>query len=90
MTRATRSPETHLTQTIRFDPILNTSAVLSGLHDTNVKDAPSLASEYLAHASAMAYESADNSTAEFEALARAVVRQIETARALVEASIAGL
>ncbi|MFJ4142030.1 DUF6124 family protein [Pseudomonas sp. NPDC089734] len=55
-----------------------------------VEDALVLASEYLLCAAATAYEAADNSTREFRPLAQAVVHQIEAARALVEASVAGL
>ena len=56
----------------------------------NVEDALITASEYLTCAAATAYESADNSTREFRALARAVMHQIEAARVLVEAAVAGL
>jgi len=56
----------------------------------NVEDALITASEYLTCAAATAYESADNSTKEFRALARAVMHQIEAARVLVEAAVAGL
>lgn len=55
-----------------------------------IEDALVLASEYLLCAAATAYETADNSTKEFRPLAQAVVHQIEAARALVEASVAGL
>ncbi|WP_426118616.1 hypothetical protein [Pseudomonas sp. DSP3-2-2] len=55
-----------------------------------VEDALITASEYLTCAAATAYESADNSTKEFGALARSVMHQIEAARVLVEAAVAGL
>lgn len=58
--------------------------------DVSVDDALALACEYLACAAATAYESADNHTPEFRALARSVVHQLEAARALVEASVVGL
>lgn len=58
--------------------------------NVRIEDALVLASEYLSCAAATAYETADNSTAEFRPLARSVVHQIEAARALVEASVAGL
>ncbi|WP_349971162.1 DUF6124 family protein [Pseudomonas caspiana] len=58
--------------------------------DIKIEDALVLASEYLSCAAATAYETADNSTLEFRPLARSVVHQIEAARALVEASVAGL
>lgn len=58
--------------------------------DVSVKDALVLACEYLTCAAATAYESADNHTPEFRALARSVVHQLEAARALVEASVIGL
>ncbi|MBC3952674.1 MULTISPECIES: DUF6124 family protein [Pseudomonas] len=58
--------------------------------DVSVNDALVLACEYLTCAAATAYESADNHTPEFRALARSVVHQLEAARALVEASVMGL
>lgn len=58
--------------------------------DVSVNDALVLACEYLTCAAATAYESADNHTPEFRALARSVVHQLEAARALVEASLMGL
>jgi len=58
--------------------------------DVNIEEALSLACEYLAGASATAYETADNCSQEFRALARAVVNQIEVARTLVEATAAKL
>ena len=58
--------------------------------DIKVEDALVLASEYLSCAAATAYETADNITLEFRPLARSVLHQIEAARALVEASVAGL
>lgn len=58
--------------------------------DVSVNDALVLACEYLTCAAATAYESADNHTPEFRALARSVVHQLEAARALVEASVIGL
>lgn len=58
--------------------------------DVSIDDALVLACEYLTCAAATAYESADNHTPEFRALARSVVHQLEAARALVEASLMGL
>lgn len=58
--------------------------------DVSIDDALVLACEYLTCAAATAYESADNHTPEFRALARSVVHQLEAARALVEASVIGL
>lgn len=58
--------------------------------NVRIEDALVLASEYLSCAAATAYETADNSTTEFRPLARSVVHQIEAARALIEASVAGL
>jgi len=55
-----------------------------------VTDALAFASDYLACAAATAYESADNATPEFRQLARTVIHQIEAAKALVDASLAGL
>jgi hypothetical protein len=58
--------------------------------NVRIEDALVLASEYLSCAAATAYETADNSSIEFRPLARSVVHQIEAARALIEASVAGL
>lgn len=58
--------------------------------NVSVEHALLTASEYLACAAATAYEVADNSTLEFRPLARSVVHQLDAARALVEASLAGL
>jgi hypothetical protein len=58
--------------------------------NVRIEDALVLASEYLSCAAATAYETADNSSIEFRPLARSVVHQIEAARALIEASMAGL
>lgn len=65
----------------------NLFTVQPGIH---VEDALALLSEYLNCAAATAYESADNCSAEFRPLARAVVHQIEAAKALLEVSIDGL
>lgn len=58
--------------------------------NVRIEEALVLASEYLSCAAATAYETADNSSIEFRPLARSVVHQIEAARALIEASVAGL
>ena len=49
-----------------------------------------LRAQYDPVAIATAYEAAENSSVEFRPLARAVVHQIEAAKALVEASVSGL
>ena len=90
MIRNSHSPQDIVTQPTPFTPYLNNPRILRAQPGINIEDALALACEYLSHARATACESADNSTAEFEPLARAMVRQVETARALVEASIAGL
>jgi hypothetical protein len=58
--------------------------------DVSVEHALLTASDYLTCAAATAYEVADNSPLEFRPLARSVVHQLDAARALLEASIAGL
>ncbi len=83
-------PETPLTKATPFSVNLGNLSLFRVQPEVRVEDALVLASEYLACAAATAYESADNSSLEFRALARAVVHQIEAAKALVEASIAGL
>lgn len=83
-------PQIPVTKSIPFGANIgnqNLFTVQPGIH---VEDALALLSEYLNCAAATAYESADNSPAEFRPLARAVVHQIEAAKALLEASIAGL
>ena len=79
-----------VTQATPFAPCLNSQTILCVQPGVRVLDALTLASEYLASAGATAYEAADNSSAEFRPLANAVVHQIEAAKALVDASIAGL
>jgi hypothetical protein len=83
-------PQTPVTHATPFGVSLGNLDIFRVQPEVRVEDALVLASEYLTCAVATAYESADNSTAEFRPLARAVVHQIEAARALVEASIAGL
>jgi hypothetical protein len=56
----------------------------------NIEAALVTASDYLMCAAATAYESADNSSKEFRPLARSVIHQIEAARVLIEAAVAGL
>jgi hypothetical protein len=58
--------------------------------DVRIVDALILASEYLACTAAIVYETAENSTPEYRPLSRAAVHQLEAARMLVEASVAGL
>ena len=83
-------PQTPITP----DPLTNTNlgnlSLFAVRPDIKVEDALVLASEYLSCAAATAYETADNITLEFRPLARSVLHQIEAARALVEASVAGL
>ncbi|MFK3973461.1 DUF6124 family protein [Pseudomonas sp. NPDC087358] len=83
-------PETPVTQATPFGANLGNQNLFSVQPGIRVEDALTLVSEYLNCAAATAYESADNCSAEFRPLARAVVHQIEAAKALVEASIAGL
>lgn len=58
--------------------------------DVKIVDALILASEYLACVEAIVYETAEYSTPEYRPLARSGVHQLEAARMLVEASVAGL
>src|ERR1700712_393462 len=83
-------PETPVTQSIAFGINTGSQNLFTVQQGIKVEDALVLVSEYLACAAATAYESADNTPAEFRPLARAVVFQIDAAKALVEASIAGL
>jgi hypothetical protein len=83
-------PETPVTKATPFGVHIDNQNLFSVQPGIKVEDALTLVSEYLNCAAATAYESADNSPAEFRPLARAVVHQIEAAKALVEASIAGL
>jgi hypothetical protein len=83
-------PEIPVTKATPFSVNLGNLSLFRVQPEVRVDDALALASEYLSCAAATAYEAADNSSAEFRPLARAVVHQIEAARALVEASIAGL
>lgn len=83
-------PETPAPQSPPTNPNLGNLSLFVVKPDIRIEDALVLASEYLSCAAATAYETADNSTTEFRPLARSVVHQIEAARALVEASVAGL
>jgi len=83
-------PETPVTKSLPFGVNFGSRSLFNVQSGILVEDALVLVSEYLNCAAATAYESADNSTPEFRPLARAVVHQIEAAKALVEASIAGL
>ena len=83
-------PETPVTQSTPFGVNFGSRSLFSVQSGIRVEDALVLVSEYLNCAAATAYESADNTSSEFRPLARAVVHQIEAAKALVEASIAGL
>jgi hypothetical protein len=83
-------PGMPVTKSLPFGVNLGNSNVFNVQPGTRVEDALVLVSEYLDCAAATAYESADNTSREFRPLARAVVHQIETAKALLEASIAGL
>ena len=83
-------PEIPVTQSTPFGVNFGSRSLFSVQSGIRVEDALVLVSEYLNCAAATAYESADNTSSEFRALARAVVHQIEAAKALVEASIAGL
>ena len=91
MIRSTPHPPTiPVTKSIPFGVNLGTSNLFCVQPGVNVEDALVLVSEYLNCAAATAYESAENASNEFRPLARSVVHQIEAAKALVEASIAGL
>jgi len=83
-------PEIPVTQSIPFGVNFGSHSLFNVQSGIRVDDALVLVSEYLSCAAATAYESADNTTAEFRPLARSVVHQIEAAKALVEASLAGL
>ncbi|WP_346828645.1 DUF3077 domain-containing protein [Pseudomonas abietaniphila] len=83
-------PEIPVTKATPFSVNLGNLSLFRVQPEVRVDDALALASEYLSCAAATAYESADNTSAEFRPLARAVLHQVEAARALVEASIAGL
>lgn len=83
-------PEIPVTQSVPFGVIVGSQSLFSVQAGISVEDALILASEYLSCATATANESADNTPAEFRPLARSVVHQIEVAKALVEASMAGL
>ncbi|MFJ3484782.1 DUF6124 family protein [Pseudomonas sp. NPDC090202] len=83
-------PASPVTKATPFSVNLGNLSLFRVQPEIRVEDALILAAEYLASAVATAYESADNSPREFRPLARAVVHQIEAAKALIEASIAGL
>lgn len=77
-----------LEKSAHLPPVFNNSFGLFIVKpDAKPEDVLAAASEYLASASATAYETADNSTKEFKPLARAVVHQIDAARVLIEAVV---
>jgi hypothetical protein len=82
---STRAPQDLL---IHYD--LGTPSLFTVKPNVRIEDALVLASEYLCCAAATAYEVADNSSSEFRPLARSVGHEIEAAKALVDASVAGL
>ena len=53
--------------------------------DIKTEDAFACASEFLASAAAIVYESADNSTPEYRPLARSALHQIAAAQLVIEA-----
>ncbi|WP_407312466.1 DUF6124 family protein [Pseudomonas sp. nanlin1] len=89
MVKSTPHPP-YLTQHQPFGYNLGDNPLFNVREGFRVDEALEQACEHLSCAAATAYETADNIALEFRPLARAVVHQIEVARALVEASIAGL
>ncbi|WP_296260103.1 MULTISPECIES: DUF6124 family protein [unclassified Pseudomonas] len=83
-------PEIPVTQSTPFGADVGNQCLFSVQPGIRVDDALTLVYEYLNCAVATAYEAADNTSPEFRPLARSVVHHIEAAKALVEASIAGL
>lgn len=83
-------PEIPVTQSTPFGVDFGNQSLFNVQSGIRVDDALTLVSEYLNCAAATAYEAADNASTEFRPLARSVVHHIEAAKALVEASIAGL
>jgi hypothetical protein len=83
-------PVTHTSSSPFTNTNLGNLSLFTVKPNVRIEDALVLASEYLSCAAATAYETADNSSIEFRPLARSVVHQIEAARALIEASMAGL
>jgi hypothetical protein len=83
-------PVTHTSSSPLTNTNLGNLSLFTVKPNVRIEDALVLASEYLSCAAATAYETADNSSIEFRPLARSVVHQIEAARALIEASVAGL
>ena len=83
-------PETPSKPSTSFNPNLGNLSLFTVKPGVRVEDALLSASEYLTCAAATAYEVADNSTLEFRPLARSVVHQLDAARALLDACIAGV
>ncbi|TDV64557.1 DUF6124 family protein [Pseudomonas sp. LP_7_YM] len=91
MIRSTPHPPTvPVTEATPFGVDFGNCRLFNVQSGIRVDDALVLVSEFLNCAAATAYEAADNTPTEFRPLARSVVHQIEAAKALVEASIAGL
>ncbi|MFK3797291.1 DUF6124 family protein [Pseudomonas sp. NPDC088444] len=83
-------PEIPVTQSIPFGVNFGNHCLFNVQSGIRVDDALVLVSEFLSCAAATAYESANNTASDCRPLARSVVHQIEAAKALVEASLAGL
>lgn len=81
---------TPVTRSVPFGDCLGSQALFTVREGIDLEDALIHASERMNCASATACALIDHSHPDLQALARAVMHQIEVGRALVEASIAGL
>jgi len=91
MIRSTPHPPEHpTTHPATVDMNLGNLSLFTVKPGAKIEDVLLTASDYLTCAAATAYEVAENSTKEFRPLARAVVHQLEVARALIDASVDGV
>lgn len=83
-------PQNPVTRALTFGHCLGSNMMFSVREGIQLEDALIHASDHLGCAAATAFELADECPPELRSLARSVVHQLEVAKALVEASIAGL
>ncbi|MCY1403508.1 hypothetical protein D9M71_186920 [compost metagenome] len=83
-------PSTPVTQPLSFGHCPGSNLLFSIRADIPVDEALVHASDHLTCATATAFEVADNCPSELRSLARSVIHQLDVAKALVEASIAGI
>jgi hypothetical protein len=83
-------PSNPVTRALSFGHCPGSNLLFSVRADIPLEDALVHASDHLTCATATAFEVADSCPRELQSLARSVIHQLDVAKALVEASIAGI